>query len=173
MVNRSVLRIAFAVGLAALFGARLDASTWYFQDTVLAGTFSGDATVNGYISVAGTGVTANFDLPVDIIITGPFGSFTDTGSSLQLDEGTGSFADAFVDFITSQGLGTTALTTVPLASFTFTSAGFPVVDTYSLVSGDLVMAPEPSTASAMLVGVLALLGAAMYRRRSAIKAHRG
>ena len=171
MKNKSISRIAFAVGFIALLGGRLQASTWLFEDTNLQGTFSGAAIVTGFISVTGTGITANFGFPVDITINGPFGQLIDPGTDLQLDEGTGSYADQDVDFITSQGLGTTALTIVPLSSFTFTSAGFPVVDTYSLVSGDLVLTPEPGTASVMLLGTLALLGAAMYRhgRRPASK----
>jgi hypothetical protein len=53
-----------------------------------------------------------------------------------------------------------------LLSFTFTSVGFPVVDTYSLVSGELVTVnptPEPGTAG-MLIGAMALAAVGMKRR---------
>jgi hypothetical protein len=156
----------FALTFGALFGAQLHAATWIFQDTVLQGTFSGTATVNGFITVNGL----NFDFPVDITLTGPFGTFTDLGSGLQLDEGSGSFADTNVDFLVQQLLSTPGLTVDPLTSFTFTSVfpGSQVTDTYSLSTGELVMAPEPGTGAFILIGGLALSVAILVRRRRCV-----
>jgi hypothetical protein len=157
-------RMILALASVAFFGAQAQAGTWYFEDTVIQGTFSGTATVTGFVSVT----AANFGPPVSITLTGPFGTFTDNGSTLQLDEGNSGFADTYVDFILSQPL-TPGLPVDPLTSFTFTSAfpGSTVTDTYSLVSGELVL-PEPGTASAMLLGVAVLIGAARWRQRRLI-----
>lgn len=159
-------RLVLVLGLIALFGAPLGASTWYFENTTLQGTFSGGATVSGYVTVTGL----NFGFPVDITLNGPFGEFTDTGSGLQLDEGTIGFADTYVDFIAQQSLDTPGLTVDPLSSFTFTSVftGSLVTDTYSLSTGELTNiapTPEPGTAPGTLIVVLGLVGAAVWRQR--------
>lgn len=155
------------LALAVLFGARLQASTWMFEDTTLLGTMSGPATVTGFITLNGT----NFGLPVSITLNGPFGTFTDLGSTLQLDEGDSNFTDTYVTPMDlSQALATPGLTVDPLTQFVFTSAfpGSMVIDTYSLVSGELVLTPEPGTAPVMLIGTLALAGAVVRRRRKTV-----
>jgi MYXO-CTERM domain-containing protein len=159
---RNLTRAMLALGFMAAFGGRLQASTWFFQDTVLQGTFSGQATVTGFITLNGV----NFGLPDSITLTGPFGQLTDPGFNLQLDEGDGSYADQYVDFLLVHPLATPGLTVDPFSSFTFTSvfAGSTVTDTYSLVTGELVLTPEPGTAPAML-GALVLGGIAARRRQ--------
>jgi hypothetical protein len=155
-------KIIPALAFAALFGARLQASTWTFEDTTLQGTFSGMATVTGFITLNGS----NFGLPISITLNGPFGTFTDLGSTLQLGEGDSNFTDTYVTPMDlSQALSTPGLTVDPLTQFVFTSAfpGSTVTDTYSLISGSLVLTPEPGTASAMLIGMLAI-GAAVRRK---------
>ncbi len=163
-------KIIPALAFAALFGARLQASTWTFENTTLEGTFSGMATVTGFITLNGT----NFGLPIAITLNGPFGTFTDLGTTLQLDEGDSNFTDTYVTPMDlSQALANPGLTVDPLTVFVFTSAfpGSTVTDTYSLVSGSLVLTPEPGTAPLMLIAGLVLVGAGLRRRiRSAAAA---
>ncbi len=162
-INTIASRLLLVLGLTALFGAPMQGATWYFEDTVLQGTFSGFATVSGYVTIAG----ANFGFPDDITLTGPFGELIDPGAGLQLDEGSSGYADDYVDFGLQQSLLTAGLTTDPLVFFTFTSAGFSVVDTYSLVTGVLTNVeptPEPGTGM-MVIGALGLVGGVVWRRR--------
>ncbi len=131
---------ALTFSLIFVFGAPLCADeTWYFQDTVIVGTHSGDATVTGYVTVANAGTYAgNWVGPSSITLTGPFGTFFDNGAQLQFDEGDSEWTDDTVLFTVRLPSDNLALTVDPLVSFSFTSAGLPVVDTYSLVSGELV-----------------------------------
>jgi hypothetical protein len=168
---KKISRLTLTLGLIAMFGAPLCAETWYFAgttlpDTTIVGTRSGDATVEGYVTLTGLDWTG----PTDIVLTGPFGTFTDLGAQLQLDEGDKGWTDSTVLFIAQVGTSTQGLTVDPLISFTFTSvfAGSLITDTYSLVSGELTTVnptPEPGTAPLMLIGALAV-GAAFRLRRS-------
>jgi hypothetical protein len=163
---KNISRLTLTLGLIAVFGAPLCAETWYFQDTTLVGTRSGDATVTGFVTLSGQ----NWAQPTDITLTGPFGTFTDLGVQLQLDEGDTGWSDGIVDFGASLHAATPGLTVDPLIFFIFTSnnAGNTFLDTYSLVSGELTTVnptPEPGTAPLMLVGALAL-GAGFKLRRS-------
>jgi hypothetical protein len=163
-------RVALTLGLIGLFAGALCADeTWYFEDTVIVGTHSGDATVTGYVTVANSGPFAgNWIGSSSITMVGPFGTFFDNGAQLQFDEGDTTWTDDTVLFAASLPANNLALTVDPLLSFSFTSAGLPVVDTYSLVSGELVRVnptPEPGTAPEMLLGAMALAGVAMMKRR--------
>jgi hypothetical protein len=169
-------QLTLTVGLIVLFGAPLCADeTWYFEDTVIVGTHSGDATVTGYVTVANSGPFAgNWIGPSSITMIGPFGTFFDNGSQLEFDEGDTEWTDDTVLFTASMPSDNLALTVDPLLNFSFTSAGLPVVDTYSLVSGELVRVdptPEPGTAPLMLIGALAL-GAAVLQRRTGFRLRR-
>ena len=154
-----------------LLGAPLCADeTWYFQDTVIVGTHSGDATVTGYVTVANSGPYAgNWIGSTSITLVGPFGTLFDNGAQLQFDEGDTEWTDATVLFNASLPSDNLALTVDPLLSFSFTSAfpGSSFIDTYSLVSGELVRVdptPEPGTTTEMLIGIaLAAIG---LKRRS-------
>jgi MYXO-CTERM domain-containing protein len=145
--------------------APLCAETWYFEDTTIVGTRTGDGTVTGYVTLNG----ANWSGPTYIDLTGPFGTFTDLGAQLQLDEGDSEWTDSTVIFGTTIGASTPGLTVDPLLNFSFTSVfgGSLVTDTYSLVSGKLTTVnptPEPGTAPEMLIGALGLAGLAVHRR---------
>jgi hypothetical protein len=158
-------RLTMTLGLIAMFAAPLCAETWYFDDTTIVGTRSGDGTVTGFVTLTG----ANWSGPTDITLTGPFGTFTDLGAQLQLDEGDSGWTDSTVLFGTTIGASTPGLTVDPLLDFSFTSvfAGSLITDTYSLVSGELTTvnpAPEPGTAPLMLIGALALAAGFRLRR---------
>lgn len=158
-------RLVLTLGLVVLFGAPLCADTWYFKDTTIQGAVTkNDATVTGFVTVTGT----NWNFPVSITITGVFPTVLDSGSGLQLDEGTSSYSDSEVDFIASQPASTPGLTVDPLISFTYENFSG-ITETYSLVSGELTKtnpnAPEPGTAPLMLIGALAV-GAGFRLRRS-------
>ncbi len=169
---KRISQLTLTLGLIAVFGAQLCASeTWYFAGTTLpnttiVGTQTGDATVTGYVTLNG----ANWDDPSDILLTGPFGTLEDFGTQLQLDEGDGTWTDSTVLFEVQFAASTPGLTVDPLTLFSFTSVfpGSSVVDTYSLVSGELTRvnpnAPEPGTAPLMVVGALALAAGFRLRR---------
>jgi hypothetical protein len=76
-----VYKRALVLGVIVLFGAPLCAETWYFQDTTIQGTKGGAGTVTGYVNLDGS----NWGPDTYIILTGPFGTFTDLGAQLQLD----------------------------------------------------------------------------------------
>jgi len=158
-------RLALTLGLIVICGAPLCAETWYFEDTTIVGTRSGDATVTGYVTLNGL----NWSGPTFIDLTGPFGTFTDLGSQLQLDEGDSGWTDSTVLFGTTIGASTPGLMVDPLLDFSFTSvfAGSLITDTYSLVSGELTTVnptPEPGTAPLMLIAALAVAASFRLRR---------
>jgi hypothetical protein len=165
-LHKKISQLTLTLGLIAVFGAPLCAETWYFTDTTLVGTRSGDATVTGFVTLTGS----NWSQPTDITLTGPFGTFTDLGAQLQLDEGDTGWSDDIVDFGASLHAATPGLTVDPLIFFTVTSnfAGSSFLDTYSLVSGELTTvnpsAPEPGTAPLMLIGALAVAAGFRLRR---------
>lgn len=170
--------MVLALGLVGLFVAPLCADeTWYFQDTVIVGNHgTGTATVNGYVTVATSGPFAgNWIGPSFITLVGPFGTVNDNGSQLQFDEGDVGWTDSTVLFTATLPSDNLALTVDPLLNFTYTSAGLPVVDTFSLQSGELVRVnplPEPGTAPLMLIGAALAAGAVASRRRTVFRLQR-